>query len=171
MQKLNLKIVKCHKDAKIPEYGTPDAACFDICTTHDVKWDTKINNIIVVPGLPCPQFIRVATIKTGLKVEVPSGYALKLYPRSGAGFKKLIQLGNGTGIIDADYRGEIFVKLVCLDPSQTDEDLKIVAGDSICQGSIEKIERVNFEVVQEEDLSITERGSGGLGHTGGNTLS
>ncbi len=166
---MTIKIKKILPGAVVPEYGTAQAACFDLVAAEDVQWKRVHAEWEVQPGVLSTgqQYVWVATVRTGLKFEVPVGFALKLYPRSGTGFKQLIQLGNGTGIIDADYRGEVFVKLVCLDPSQQPEDLEMPAGTKICQASIEKMEMVTFDLIgDDEELSETVRGEGGLGSTG-----
>lgn len=163
---MQIKLKKIHPKAVVPKYGTEDAACFDLVACEDVKWEKVRDRSLQYPE-NTPQFIWTSTVRTGLKFEVPVSYALKLYPRSGTGFKKLVQLGNGTGIIDADYRGEVFVKLICLDPSQTEETLEMPCGTKVCQASIEKIEQVEFIVLEEdEELSETARGENGLGSTG-----
>lgn len=167
-----IKIKKVLESAVIPQYSTSQAACFDLVAAEDVEWK-KIQIVQRQAGFVSnnDQFIWSATVRTGLKFEIPSGFALKLYPRSGTGFKQLIQLGNGTGIIDADYRGEVFVKLICLDPSQRLVDLEMPAGTRICQASVEKMEQVSFEVLgEDEELSETIRGENGLGSTGSGKL-
>ena len=166
---MTIRIKKILPGAVVPEYGTAHAACFDIVAAEDVQWEMKREEREVQPGVGSmtDAFIYTAKVRTGLKFEVPVGFALKLYPRSGTGFKQLIQLGNSTGIIDADYRGEVFVKLICLDPTQTIEDLKMPAGTKICQASIEEVQIVTFDVLgDDEELSETVRGEGGLGSTG-----
>jgi dUTP pyrophosphatase len=99
-------------------------------------------------------------LKTGLAFEIPEGYVMKVYSRSGHGFKNGIRLANGTGIIDSDYRGEVMVKM----HNDGDTAVLITAGERIAQAMIEPIQQVSFEVVDE--LSDTARGSGGLGSTG-----
>lgn len=99
-------------------------------------------------------------VRTGLFVEIPAGYEAQVRPRSGLALKHGITVLNSPGTIDADYRGEICVILINL----SDKPFTINEGDRIAQMIISKHERVNWSLVAE--LSDTERGAGGFGHTG-----
>lgn len=99
-------------------------------------------------------------IPTGLFIELPLGFEAQIRPRSGLAFKFGISIVNSPGTIDADYRGEIKVLLVNL----SQEDFQIQNGDRIAQMVIAKHEKAEWEQVDE--LSETERGAGGYGHTG-----
>ena len=99
-------------------------------------------------------------IPTGLYIELPVGYEAQIRARSGLAIKKGIGLVNGIGTIDSDYRGEIKVILI----NWGEEDFVIENGDRIALMVIARYERIEWE--QTEDLSETERGSGGFGHTG-----
>lgn len=147
---MKLKIKKLHPDAILPRYATPGAACLDL---HAVM-DNDIGADAVLPGYPL-------TVRTGLAFEVPDGHALMIYSRSGHGFKHSVRLANGTGILDADYRGEA---MVCL-RNDGAEPLVVKHGDRIAQAMIIPIPVIDeIEVVDE--LSSTERGAGGFGSTG-----
>ena len=99
-------------------------------------------------------------VKTGLFMELPAGYEAQVRPRSGLALKKGITVLNSPGTIDADYRGEICVILINL----SQEDFVIGDGERIAQMVIAKCEQA--EVIQVEELTDTERGAGGFGHTG-----
>ena len=137
-----MKIIKMFEDVQTPVYATKGSACFDIYAYK------------CLDSAP-----RTATYSTGLKFEVPEGYVLKLYSRSGHGFGKNIRLANCVGIIDSDYRGEVMVKLT-YDGNDLICDL---SGQRICQGMLVPVQQVNFELVYE--LSDTERGENGFGST------
>ena len=99
-------------------------------------------------------------VKTGLYIELPVGYEAQVRPRSGLAAKKGITVLNAPGTIDADYRGEVGVILVNL----SNEVFTIENGERVAQLVITKHERAEcFEV---EELSTTERGTGGFGSTG-----
>ncbi|AKA35033.1 dUTP diphosphatase [Flagellimonas lutaonensis] len=99
-------------------------------------------------------------VKTGLYIELPVGYEAQVRPRSGLAAKKGITVLNAPGTIDADYRGEVGVILVNL----SNEVFTIENGERVAQLVIAKHERAEwFEV---EELSTTERGTGGFGSTG-----
>ena len=99
-------------------------------------------------------------VKTGLFIELPIGVEAQVRPRSGLAAKKGITVLNAPGTIDADYRGEIGVILVNL----SNEDFSIENGERIAQLVIAKHERAEWQEVNE--LSTTDRGSGGFGSTG-----
>ncbi len=99
-------------------------------------------------------------IPTGLFIELPAGYEAQLRPRSGLAINHGITLLNTPGTIDADYRGEIKVILVNLSA----QDFIVRDGERIAQMVITRHDRAEWEEVGE--LSVTERGAGGFGHTG-----
>jgi len=99
-------------------------------------------------------------IPTGIFLEIPHGFECQVRPRSGLALKKGITVLNSPGTIDADYRGEIGVILINL----SDEAFEVENGERIAQLLFSRIEQIEFE--QVENLSETERGSGGFGSTG-----
>ncbi|MFC5283121.1 dUTP diphosphatase [Pedobacter alpinus] len=99
-------------------------------------------------------------IATGLFIELPIGFEAQIRPRSGLAYKFGISIVNSPGTIDADYRGEIKVLLVNL----SNAIFKINDGDRIAQMVIAKHEKAEW--MEVEELSSTERGAGGYGHTG-----
>ena len=99
-------------------------------------------------------------IPTGLYIELPPGYEAQIRPRSGLALKRGLTVLNTPGTIDADYRGEVGVILVNL----SGEAQTIEPGERICQMVIARHERPEIAEVQE--LSATERGAGGFGHSG-----
>lgn len=147
---MNLKIQKLHPDTIVPQYATEGAACFDL---HAII-ENDIGADAILPG--CSY-----TFRTGLAVEVPDGHVLMIYSRSGHGFNHGVRLANGTGVVDADYRGEL---LVCLHNDNPKYPFVINDQDRIAQALILPVPRVTFEV--SEQLSITDRGQGGFGSTG-----
>lgn len=144
---MNVKIKKIHPDAKVPVYGSKGAACFDLYAARIIDTTDDIE--------------RTVTYGTGLQFEVPEGHVMMIYSRSGHGFKHGITLANSTGVIDADYRGEVCVKL--RKPDVSVYGMPDV-GERIAQAMIIPVEQVAFEEVDE--LSDTERGEGGFGSTG-----
>lgn len=99
-------------------------------------------------------------IPTGLYIELPVGYEAQIRPRSGLSIKKGLSLVNAPGTIDSDYRGEIKVIMVNL----SNEIQTIPVGERIAQMVIARYEQMEW--TQVEQLSDTERGSGGFGSTG-----
>lgn len=145
---MKVKIKKCREGAVIPQYSTVGAACFDLCAVLD-------EDIFVHDTYP-------AIITTGLQFDIPEGYALMVYSRSGHGFKSDVRLSNCVGVIDSDYRGELMVKLT--QDSESWSGFRVSSGDRIAQAMIIPVGRVSFEEV--DTLSDTVRGDGGFGSTG-----
>lgn len=154
MQKV--KLVKLDPKAKKPVYATASSNAADIFACLD-------KSIALHPG-------EVALIPTGFSMEVPSGYGAYLLPRSGIGHKHGIVLGNLVGLIDTDYRGQVFVSLWNRNvprayPSPNDQAYFVInPGDRIAQMCI--IETPQFEFEWADELSETARCQGGFGHTG-----
>jgi len=102
-------------------------------------------------------------IPTGLFIELPRDCEAQVRPRSGLALKHGITVLNSPGTIDADYRGEIGVILVNL----SNEPFEIQPGERIAQMVIAKFQQVELhEVSSKDELSDTERGAGGFGHSG-----
>lgn len=147
-----LKIKRVHPDAVMPQYATAGAACFDL---HVIEADNF---------KPHPTDIHAAIFRTGLAVEVPPGWCLEIYSRSGQGFKDAIRLSNAVGVIDSDYRGELMVSLRADGKTCT----KVREGDRIAQAKL--VLAPQCQLVEVEDLSETARGEGGFGSTGTGAL-
>ena len=102
-------------------------------------------------------------IPTGLFIELPRDCEAQIRPRSGLALKHGITVLNSPGTIDADYRGEIGVILVNL----SQEPFEIKHGERIAQMVIAQFQQVELQQVDSlEDLSDTQRGAGGFGHSG-----
>ena len=102
-------------------------------------------------------------IPTGLFIELPADCEAQIRPRSGLALKHGITVLNSPGTIDADYRGEIRVILINL----SQEPFEIQPGERIAQMVIAQFRQVELvEVGSLDELSDTERGAGGFGHSG-----
>ena len=97
---------------------------------------------------------------TGLAIAIPLGFAGFVVPRSGLALKHGITLVNTPGIIDSGYRGELKVVMINTDPTV---DYLVTRGDRIAQLLIQRIETINWNVVN--NLDGEDRG-GGFGHSG-----
>lgn len=101
-------------------------------------------------------------IATDLSIIVPAGTYGRVAPRSGLAVKNGIS--TGAGVIDADYRGEVKIVLF----NHSDRDFEVNKGDRIAQLVLEKIVNAEIQEITAEELTETERGSGGFGSTGKN---
>lgn len=100
-------------------------------------------------------------IPCGIALAIPQGYAGFVLPRSGLALRHGISLVNAPGLIDSNFRGEIKVILVNLDPHTT---FSVSYGDRIAQLVISPVSSVCF--VSEPDLSSSCRGEAGFGSSG-----
>jgi len=139
---MNVKFRRTSPHAQAPTLGTSGAAAFDLVTVED--------GVVSVVA---------KTFDTGLQVEIPPGFVLLVFSRSGHGFRFGVRLANGTGVIDSDYRGNIMVRLVSDGAS-----MRVKRGDRIAQAMIVPVPVVRW--VEDENLSETARGKGGFGSTG-----
>ena len=145
MEKIKVKVInKSGND--LPEYKTPQSAGMDL--------RANIDEAITLE----PMSRRL--VKTGLFIALPEGYEAQIRPRSGLALKHGITVLNTPGTVDADYRGEIMALLINL----SNTPFIINPGDRIAQMVIARHEQAEFALVDE--LDDTERGEGGMGHTG-----
>ena len=145
---ITLKVSRLHEGVSLPKYETEGAAGLDVRAFLD-------GNLTLEPSSR-------TKIPTGLKVQVPEGFELQVRPRSGLAFSRGITVLNSPGTIDSDYRGEVAVLLVNLGP----ETFTVKNGDRIAQLVLVPVFRAEIQEVAEEELSPTDRGSGGFGSTG-----
>jgi len=152
MNTLNIKIKKLNDNSglSLPSYATSDSAGMDL--TADIS-----ENVVLAPG-------ERKLVKTGLAIELPQGYEAQIRPRSGLAIKNGVTLVNAPGTIDADYRGEIGVILI----NHSADEFTITPGMRVAQMVIAKYERVSWNIVEE--LGESERGEGGFGSTGVESL-
>ncbi|KKL96167.1 hypothetical protein LCGC14_1847190 [marine sediment metagenome] len=140
---MDIKLKKLCKDVVVPTYGTKDSACVDLCAVEDTS---------IRPGNIC-------LIRSGLAVEIPTGHYIEMYNRSSmAGKRQLIIISSC--VIDEDYRGEIYAPI-----KNIGNDIQFIKkGDRFAQMMIKKTIKMNF--IEVDELTNTERGTGGFGHTG-----
>lgn len=131
---------------ELPAYQTADAAGVDLTANLD-------ENVVLQP-------MERKVIGTGIHIALPQGHEAQIRPRSGLALKHGITVLNSPGTIDADYRGEVKVLIINLGQ----EEFVVKDGERIAQMVISKHEIARFKLVEE--LTKTERGSGGYGHTG-----
>jgi dUTP pyrophosphatase len=146
MSDLKVKIKKLKPGATLPISQTIYSAGMDLCACLDAPLTIKPMERVIVP--------------TGLSIELPDGYESRIHSRSGLSFRDGISMANGTGIIDADYRGEYGILLI----NFSDKEFVIEHGMRIAQLVISRYEHVTWDEVEE--LSETKRGTGGFGSTG-----
>lgn len=152
---MKLRICKTHPNAVVPTYAHGPDACFDLyAATVDGKTNLGAN---ITHGSP-------VLFGTGLAFEVPDGYAMLIFSRSGHGFNHNVRLANCVGVIDSGYTGEVMVLLTMDDEfCDPEKHAHFKPGDRIAQACLVPVPRVEFEVA--EQLTLTERGAGGFGST------
>ncbi len=142
---MDLPFRRLDDEAALPSARHPGDAGLDLRANVDVE---------VFPG-------ERAMIPTGIAVAIPDGHAGLVLPRSGLASTHGLTLANAPGLIDAGYRGEVFVSAVNLDRV---EAVKIGRGDRIAQLVVVRIPEV--EPRWADELPDSERGDGGFGSTG-----
>ncbi|KAJ7774232.1 dUTPase-like protein [Mycena maculata] len=139
----NLLIKRLSEKAKLPTRGSPLSAGYDLYSAE--------KKVVPAHGK--------TLVDTQISIAVPAGTYGRVAPRSGLASKFMID--TGAGVIDADYRGVVFVLLF----NHSDKDFQVEEGDRIAQLIIERIHTP--DVLEVEDLDETLRGTGGFGSTGG----
>jgi dUTP pyrophosphatase len=142
---VRLEITRLDKGLPLPVYAQPGDAGLDLLATESA---------VLSPG-------ERRAVPTGIAVAIPDGYAGFVHARSGRALREGLALANAPGLIDSGYRGEIKVILVNLD---AEAKIEIARGEKIAQLVIQPVEQA--ELVEVDELSESERGSGGFGSTG-----
>lgn len=136
---MKIKIKKIHRNAVIPSYARPGDAGMDVTAVSKEVTDKFIE------------------YRTGLSLEIPEGYVCLIFPRSSVS-KKDLMLCNSVGVLDSGYRGELILRFQNLGKEHYEIGEKI--------GQIMIIPYSKIEIEETEELSETERGTGGFGSTG-----
>ncbi len=137
--------MRLDKELPVPSRAHRGDAGVDLHSTSDV---------VIEPG-------RRTLVGTGIAIALPLGTVGLIHPRSGLAARQGLSIVNAPGTVDADYRGEIKVCLINLDP---EIPIVISRGDRIAQLLVQRVELVDFTEV--DDLDDTVRGAGGYGSTG-----
>ncbi|NUN70059.1 MAG: dUTP diphosphatase [Bacteroidetes bacterium] len=137
------------QDVPLPGYATEGSAGMDI-------------HAAVAEPMTIPSGMTVL-VPTGFSMEIPTGFEAQVRPRSGLAVKHSIGIMNAPGTIDSDFRGEVKVILTNFGT----EPFTVRRGDRIAQMVVARYERVQWEEAGE--LTSTQRGAGGFGHTGTTT--
>ena len=141
-----IRVKKLDPRARMPKFGSQYAAGADLCALLDAPLSIEAGQTVLV--------------HTGLAMEIPEGYGGFIYARSGLATKRGLAPANKVGVIDADYRGEIMVALY----NQSSEPQTVECGERIAQLVVAPFLQATLEECDE--LSDTQRGTGGFGSTG-----
>lgn len=142
---MSLRVRRLDPSARLPTRAHPGDAGLDLYALEPAA---------LAPG-------ERASLRTGIAVEIPDGYAGLVLPRSGLAARHGIALVNSPGLIDAGYRGELRVLLLNTDRAAT---FTVGPGDRIAQLVLVRVETP--KVWEVEELALSERGAGGFGSTG-----
>ena len=133
------------EEIRLPRRATAGSAGYDFFAPADFT---------LAPG-------ETILLPTGVRVRMDEGWVLKLYPRSGLGFKYRLQLNNTVGIIDSDYfhaRNEGHILLKLTNASNEGRALSIRAGEAVAQGVF-----VEYGITVDDEASAPR--TGGFGST------
>lgn len=139
-------IKKMRESAKIPAYATEGAAAVDLCAAIE-------ESVTLSPG-------ERRLIPTGVAISIPTNTVAVLSARSGLSYKKGITAANGIGVIDSDYRGEIFFSAINL----SNEPYTVTPGERVAQLMLLPV--YTMALLPTDNLDDTARGEGGFGSTG-----
>ena len=143
-----LNLVRLDKDLPLPTRAHPTDAGIDLYSAEDLSLE---------PG-------ERQLVGTGVAIGLPVGTVGLIHPRSGLALRHGLSIVNTPGTIDADYRGEIKVCLINLDPRKT---IAISRGDRVAQLVVQQVSLCEVEEVEDvSELGETARGAGGYGSTG-----
>lgn len=143
-----LKLARLDKDLPLPTRAHATDAGIDLYAAEDIT---------IAPG-------ERQLVGTGIAIGLNPGTVGLIHPRSGMALKHGLSIVNAPGTIDEDYRGEVKVCLINLDPR---EEITITRGDRIAQLVLQEVLLSPVEeVASVDDLGATERGAGGYGSTG-----
>lgn len=146
---MKVKIKRIDKDLPLPLYETGGSVGFDILAREDTSVEAK----------------EIGMVPTNLIVQVPEGYMLVVASRSSTPGKKGLTPPHGFGIIDNDYCGpEDEIRVLVY--NFRDETVKIERGEKIAQGVFVKIDKFEWEEVEE----LEAKSRGGFGSTGGYSI-
>ena len=166
---LSLKYYKTHPNAKEPVFATRGSACFDLHACLDglerykVRQDTldrEIERPLKNGSIQIFNMERVL-IPTGLILDIPVGYSVRLHSRSGLVWEQGLYLTNCEGVIDWDYIEPLYVMMTSLAQSPK----SINNGNRICQAEL--VEKIQYDFIEAKKppAQKTER-DGGFGSTG-----
>ncbi len=131
----------------LPAYATAASAGMDLRAAVEAP-------LVLAPG-------DTALVPSGISIHLADPHLCAVVlPRSGLGHRHGIVLGNGTGLIDADYQGPLLISVW----NRSAETFTIQPGDRIAQLVVLPITRVSLQVV--DTFADSARGEGGFGHTG-----
>jgi dUTP pyrophosphatase len=165
-----LKFYKVDSNVQLPKYQTEQSACFDLAYQPYGKKSVSGYNRVNAPvtrnidsqtgRLVIPGGDR-AMVPTGLILDIPEGYSVRVHPRSGLSFKQGIMLANCEGVIDSDYVEELYI----LVHNTSDVNFVVNVGDRIAQAELVQAIIPSIEETKERPTQKTSR-NGGLGSTG-----
>ncbi len=139
-------IKKLSEKAVTPTYGSEFSAGADLYACLEEAVTIEAGETYMIP--------------TGLAMEIPEGYVGLVYARSGLALKRGLAPANKVGVVDADYRGEVFIAL----HNHSQNKAVVEPLERIAQLVIAPFLKVEYE--EAEELSDTVRGMGGFGSTG-----
>lgn len=142
---INADAETAYENIKLPKRATKGSAGYDFFLTADIS--LMPNETVKIP--------------TGIRAKMDEGWVLKIYPRSGLGFKYRLRLNNTVGIIDSDYyysdnEGHIFIKIT--NESNEEKSVSLKCGDAFAQGIF-----IEYGITEDDDADGVR--NGGFGST------
>lgn len=174
MSLVPVRFKRLNNKAKAPEFATTGSHCFDLRVCFD--WHDKIECFslhatgrsignIFPERLPCNgtglwlDSNHIYRLPTGLSFDIPPGYALKIFIRSSSAYRRGITLINSVGIIDSDYKDELFLLV------RSETRHLLVNEERIAQGELVR-SKIKPEFKEIEEVPPSDSRIGGIGSTG-----
>lgn len=162
-----LKVWRTHPLVKLPTKQTEQSACFDLSfqghshsqytgyTRMNKEFKRVMNNMILItPG-------ERVMVPTGIAMDIPKGYSVRIHPRSGLSLKQGLVLANCEGVVDSDFVQEVMILVYNI----SDNNIEIRSGDRIAQAELVKDAEY---IIEETSLrpGVKTNRIGGMGSTG-----
>ena len=176
MSELKLRYNKLWSDSFDLSFATEQSACFDVKAYFGSKtrlvdaYDRRNNHHKLMAAFErsdAPPFLLIpengvrVLIPTGIVLDIPEGYSVRLHARSGLAIKGGLVLANSEGVIDSDYTDQLMVAVL----NVSDLPIRINHGDRICQGEMIPVLKYSLQSTDERVKPKTSR-KGGFGSTG-----
>ena len=157
-----LEYYKLHSEVNDPKFATKGSACFDLyaCLIDDSILKTATGCVSVKGGEFWVAEGERILIPTGLILNIPSGYSVRIHPRSGISFNRGLSLANCEGVIDHDYVEEVFVSII----NNSSETQMVGHNERIAQAEL--VRNKHYQVKETKIRPGRTTRDGGFGSTG-----
>lgn len=165
---MEVKFYRMHEDVSVPKFATDESACLDLkCFFHKdtvVSYgpDNVKRDLPVVEGRVILPAGSRTLLPTGIILDIPLGYSMRIHPRSGTSLKLGLTMVNCEGIVDSDYTEEILIPI----HNTSSTMVEVVHGDRYAQAEFVKSDGHVFFIERSSPIPQKTDRNGGFGSTG-----